>query len=148
MRQLICFHSPIDSLLCTSLFGLVFTRRNPFLVGFRATCRVLDICIATVDPTFQITVSPSAYPCRYSKALASDSTFPVRCIRLAPTWYRPTKGNDRLLRSEQPLLEPLEMMLSTGFFGSAAGQWRIASPKSFAFWLQRKKPYFAGSELR
>ncbi|WP_335132995.1 hypothetical protein [Nostoc sp.] len=64
-------------------------------------------------------MSPSAYPYHYSKAFASDSIFPVRCIQLAPTWYRPIKGNDRLLRSEQPLLEPLEMMLSTGFFGSA-----------------------------
>ncbi|AUB43177.1 hypothetical protein COO91_09348 (plasmid) [Nostoc flagelliforme CCNUN1] len=37
------------------------------------------------------------------------------------------------------------MMLSTGFIGSA--KWSIAelpAPLSFAFWLQRNKPYFAG----
>ncbi|UYD38090.1 MULTISPECIES: hypothetical protein [unclassified Tolypothrix] len=62
--------------------------------------RVLDFCIATHNFTFQITVSLSAYPCRYSKAFASDSISPFRCIQLALTWYRPTKDSDRLLRSE------------------------------------------------
>lgn len=114
-----CFHSTIDSLPFPFLNGVFFEGRNPFLVGLGVICRVLDICIATHDPTFRITVSPSAYPCYYSKAFASDSISPNRCIQLALTWYRPTKSSDRLLRSEQPLLEPLEMVLSTGFNGSA-----------------------------
>jgi len=38
------------------------------------------------------------------------------------------------------------MMLYTGFVGSAYWSATIPpTPLSFAFWLQRKQPYFAGS---
>ena len=48
--------------------------RTTVTVGSR---RVLDISIATVNSTFQLIVSPSAYPHHYGEALASDSILPL-----------------------------------------------------------------------
>lgn len=61
----------------------------------------LSLYIATCTSTILITVSPSAYPCHYSRALASDSILPPGSLVLFPEFasWLIAQGFDLSLRA-------------------------------------------------